>query len=206
MRGWLYDRAIVGMTADWYRAVLGRLPEGARVLDVGIGTAGALIACADLVVGRDLHIVGVDIDGDYIARARRQIAAAALTDRVAVHHEALESHTGRDYDAVYFAGSFMLFPDPACALEDARVRLRDGGVVVFTQTFQERDSAVMAWLKPRLRHVTGIDFGQVTVPDAFFARLDAAGLDVVDTEVIAARGGRSTRRVVARPRGSLGVG
>ncbi len=38
VRGWVYDRLIVGMTADWYREVLARFPDGARVLDVGIGT------------------------------------------------------------------------------------------------------------------------------------------------------------------------
>ena len=37
VRSAVYDAAIVGMTADWYRAVLQRLPNGCRLLDVGGG-------------------------------------------------------------------------------------------------------------------------------------------------------------------------
>jgi hypothetical protein len=37
LRGAIYDAAIVGMTAGWYRAVLERLPAGCRLFDVGIG-------------------------------------------------------------------------------------------------------------------------------------------------------------------------
>ena len=41
-----------------------RLPDGARVLDVGIGTGAALARCSDLVRAKGLHIVGLDIDPD----------------------------------------------------------------------------------------------------------------------------------------------
>jgi ubiquinone/menaquinone biosynthesis C-methylase UbiE len=49
VRSAVYDAAIVGLTADWYRAVLERLPNGCRLLDVGIGTGAALIANADVL-------------------------------------------------------------------------------------------------------------------------------------------------------------
>ena len=39
----IYDVIIIHMTEKWYAAVLARLPKGARVLDVGIGTATALV-------------------------------------------------------------------------------------------------------------------------------------------------------------------
>jgi hypothetical protein len=58
MRGWIYDRLVAGMTTSWYREVLSRLPYGARVLDVGIGTGSALAGCAEVVRSKDLQVVG----------------------------------------------------------------------------------------------------------------------------------------------------
>ena len=62
VRAWIYDRAILSLTAGWYAEVLGRVPERARLLDVGIGTGGALVANADLVRSRRLRIHGIDVD------------------------------------------------------------------------------------------------------------------------------------------------
>ena len=70
LRGWLYDRLVAGMTTDWYREVLVRLPDGARLLDVGIGTGAALARCADVVRTKRLDVVGLDIDADYLERCR----------------------------------------------------------------------------------------------------------------------------------------
>ena len=58
-RGWIYDRLVAGMTTEWYRAVLDRLPDGAKVLDVGIGTGAALARSADLVRAKELELVGL---------------------------------------------------------------------------------------------------------------------------------------------------
>jgi ubiquinone/menaquinone biosynthesis C-methylase UbiE len=200
VRGWIYDRALLALTAGWYREVLGRMPHGSRLLDVGIGTAGALLANADLVVARDLRVVGVDIDGDYVARARRKVAAVGLSDRVEVRHEPLEAHRRGPYDAVYFAASFMLFPDPDGALRHASTLLGPGGRVVFTQTFQEKPSAVLERFKPALHRVTGIHFGRVTYERDFLDTLERGGLRIDEHVVL--RGGRaqSSRLVVAAPR------
>ncbi|MDP2437582.1 MAG: hypothetical protein Q8P67_17705, partial [archaeon] len=42
-RGHIYDALIVHMTQQWYALVIWHVPEGARVLDVGVGTAAALL-------------------------------------------------------------------------------------------------------------------------------------------------------------------
>jgi SAM-dependent methyltransferase len=112
-RSALYDAVIVGMTAGWYRAVLGRLPPGCRLLDVGIGTGAALLANADLLVRKDVRVTGVDVDAAYVARCRGAVVRHGLEDRIAVRLESIDVHGGGPYDAVYFSGSFMLLPAPA---------------------------------------------------------------------------------------------
>jgi SAM-dependent methyltransferase len=198
MRAWLYDRLLLATTSPWYREVLARVPTGGRILDVGIGTAGALVRHAAALRARDLRVVGLDVDPDYVRRALRKVEDSGLGERVDVVHEAFEDHEGGPYDAVYFGGSFMLLADPAAALAHARTLLAPGGRVWFTQTFQDRRSAVMERLKPTLKAFTSVDFGRVTYEADFLDALARGGLEVETHEVLGRTAGRSSRLVGAK--------
>ena len=167
LRGWLYDRLVAGMTGEWYRAVLGRLPDGARVLDVGIGTGAALFSCADLVRDKRLSVVGLDIDRDYLRRCRAELVRAGLAGQVEPVYSSVYDHRGGPYDAVYFSASLMLLPDPATAIEHVAGLLAPGGRLFSTQTFQHRRSPLLERVKPMVRHLTTIHFGRVTYEEDF---------------------------------------
>lgn len=51
----------------WYLLIL----DGARVLDVGVGTATALVRNKELLLRKKITVVGVDYDADYIAKANK---------------------------------------------------------------------------------------------------------------------------------------
>ena len=197
-RGWIYDRAIVGLTAPWYREVIARLPHGARVLDVGIGTGAALARSADQVHAKDLALVGLDIDPDYLARCRSELARAGLTTRVTPVLASVHDHRGGPYDAVYFSGSLMLLPDPAAALRHAAGLLAPAGRLFSTQTFHHRRSALRERAKPMIHKVTTIRFGRVTYEDEFRAAFAAAGVELEELITLADHGGSSSRMAVAR--------
>lgn len=200
MRAWIYDRAVRPLTTRWYRAVLDRLDPGTRLLDVGVGTAGALVGNADLLRSKDLHVTGVDIDADYIRTATRRVAAHDLADHAAVRHESVYDHRDGPYDAAYFSASFMLLPRPAEALHHVLSLQPGPGRVLFTQTFQERRSAFAERTKPLLKRVTTIDFGAVTYEADFRATLEGAGLELTAWESLGGRGSLHYRLVEARPR------
>ena len=199
MRAALYDLAIVPLTASWYEAVLTRLARGCRLLDVGIGTGGALVANADLVRDKQLRVHGIDIDADYIRSCRHRLATAGLEDRVHVAVEPVEQHLGGPYEAVYFSASFMLLPDPPGTLRHVARLLAPDGRIYFTQTFEEERSALAEAVKPLLRFFTTIDFGRVTYEDAFRRTLAEGDTELLELTTL--RGGRqrSHRLAVARP-------
>ncbi len=205
-RAWLYDRMFRALTAGWYRAAFERFPDGAQVLDVGIGTGAALVRCADLLADKDLHVVGLDIDSAYLVRCRAEITAAGLADRVVVRQESVEAHGEGPYDVVYFGASLMVLPDPVAALRQARSRLAPGGQVFFTQTFQHRRSPVLDRLKPLAKLVTTVDFGRVTYEDEFRNVLHAAGLTITDLSTLKEKRRSSYRLAVARPAPRRAVG
>lgn len=201
LRGRVYDAAITGMTADWYGAVFAALPEGCRLLDVGIGTGTALLAHAGDIRARRFMVTGIDIDPAYIARCRAAVTAAGLGDRVEVRHESIYDHRGGPYDAVYFSASFMLLPDPQAALRHVIGLLVPGGRLFFTQTFEHRRSRVVEWVKPLLRRVTTIDFGRVTYEEDFRDALAAAAVVIDRFETLQPGARRSAVLVAARPAG-----
>jgi SAM-dependent methyltransferase len=199
LRARLYDLLIVPfMTASWYGAVLDRLPRGARLLDVGIGTGGALFTHADRLRAQDLHVVGVDIDADYIAQCRGEAARRGLADRVEARLESIYDHRGGPYDAAYFSASFMLLPDPPGAVRHVTSLLAPGGRVFFTQTFEHERSPVMEVVKPLLKRVTTIDFGRVTYEADFQRALADGGVTVDERVVLDAGRKRSGLLIVAR--------
>lgn len=199
IRSYIYDALIPKLTADWYAAVLDRLPESARLLDVGIGTAGALLANADQVREKDIRVTGVDIDADYIRRAQQRLADSGLGDRSEARLESVYDHRGGPYDAVYFSASFMLLPDPEGALRHCASLLKSGGRVYFTQTVQMRPSRWMEFFKPMLKRLTSIDFGRVTYEADFKAQIHAGGLVLDEFTPLGRHGGRMYCLAVVSP-------
>lgn len=199
MRSFIYDALILKLTSRWYAEVLRRVPEDTALLDVGIGTAGALLANAELVEQKRLQITGIDIDADYIERARQRLDDSTIADRAEVRLESVYDHRGGPYDAVYFSASFMLLPEPEKALRHCYGLLRPGGRIYFTQTIQQKPDRWMESLKPLLKRVTTIDFGHVTYEADFKAQVRAAGLEFEEFTTLANHGSRTSCLAVARP-------
>jgi 2-polyprenyl-3-methyl-5-hydroxy-6-metoxy-1,4-benzoquinol methylase len=199
IRSLIYDTLILRLTSRWYTEVLKRVPEGAALLDVGMGTAGALLANADLVKRKCLRVTGIDIDADYVERARRRLRDSPLRDRAEVRLESVYDHHGGPYDAVYFSGSFMLLPEPEQALRHCGALLTPRGRIFFTQTIQMQRARWVELLKPILKQVTSIDFGRVTYEDEFRAQIRAAGLELEEFTTLARHGSRASCIAVARP-------
>lgn len=184
MRAWIYDRALMWLTPRWYREVIERVPAGAKMLDVGIGTGGAIARNAQLVRLKHLHITGLDIDVDYLKRCEKVLARAGLSEHVTLRLESIYEHRGGPYDAVYFSASLPLLPEPVAALKHATTLLRPDRQVFFTQTFHHRKSAFMEKLKPMLHRFTTMHFGRVTYEEDFRRVLEEAGLELEELETM----------------------
>lgn len=198
-RSFIYDALILRLTSRWYAESLRRVPDGAALLDVGIGTAGALLANADLVIRKRLRVTGIDVDAGYVSHARRKLRDSRLAGLAEASLESVDDHRGGPYDAVYFSGSFMLLPDPGGALRHCCSLLNQGGRVIFTQTIRNRPSRWMEVLKPLLRRFTTVDFGRVTYEADFKAQVRAADLEFEEFTPLSPGKSQSSCIAVARP-------
>eukprot|EP00038_Savillea_parva_P010836 m.193168 g.193168 ORF g.193168 m.193168 type:complete len:234 (+) comp18853_c0_seq1:55-756(+) len=174
----VYDAVVTQrLTTPWYRSVLTHLKPGAEVLDVGIGTAVALVNNKDIVMSKDIKVVGIDYDAPYVAKATRVVEKAGLGDHIQVHCKSVYDTPlpaplsgATQYDAVYFSGSITLMPDPPAALKAVAKLLKKNGAIYITQTFQRKAIPLLKYIKPLAYYVTTIDFGQVTY-EADIARI-----------------------------------
>jgi ubiquinone/menaquinone biosynthesis C-methylase UbiE len=206
----IYDIVIIHMTERWYSEVLGRLEAGQHVLDVGIGTGGALCtpANAALVATNRLKIVGIDYEERYIAKAKAASASAGLSEALKVHcasvyDPSLPEMVGKDFDCAYFSGSFSLLPDPSEALRAVAALLKPGGVIYITQTFQRRALPGMSVVKPLMKYCTTIDFGQLVFEREAVGFVERAGMELVENVVVPRSVDNSlqvARLIVARPK------
>ena len=200
------------MTEKWYRTVLEQLDDGSIILDVGIGTGGALLRCIDLIESKDLKIIGIDIDDAYVQAGKYAINEAGLMDRISIDHVniydgkerivelvttnkefgATVNSNGQFLDAVYFSGSFSLLPDPVKALQLVSTFIKqgedetnkEGGMIYITQTYQRRSPYFMSYVKPMMKYLTTIDFGQLVSEEDIEQTFKESGLKIVKHEVI----------------------
>lgn len=206
----VYDMLIVPMTARWYAAILDELAPGTRLVDVGIGTATALAKNADVVRRKRMAVCGFDYEAAYVRKAESVVHAAKLGEQLHVcqadaRDPDLASTLGISNgwaDAVYFSGSITLIPDSPRVLQNVASLLKPGGRIFITQTFQNQPSPLMAHMKPLLRFLTSVDFGQLTYHADVTTIVKKAGMTIIDDRPIKGSidtAAQTARMIIIRP-------
>lgn len=131
LEAWAYDTFIAEAVFAFARTMadelLGELPQGARVLDVGCGGGQAALHLAGQ--RPDLHVTGVDLAPGQVARAQRRARSRALAERAEfVQGSALElPWPDGSFDAVMSCASIKHWPDRRRGLDECVRVLRPGG-------------------------------------------------------------------------------
>lgn len=131
----------------------------------------------------------MDYDNDYVKRCVELINENKLEDCVSVHHASIydfmtpNSPTAQleKFDVAYFSGSLMIMPDPKAALSHVYSLLKKGNnaLIYITQTFETgKPNQFVKTIKPLLKFITTIDFGQVTYEPQFLNTVKDSGLTV----------------------------
>ena len=102
------------------RAVLDKLAprRGERALDVGCGTGQTVIELAELV-GREGHVLGIDVAEPMLARARQRVQNAGL-DQVKLERADAATHAFEaSFDLAFSRFGVMFFESAVRALKNA---------------------------------------------------------------------------------------
>jgi SAM-dependent methyltransferase len=185
-----YRVAIERLTAQdiavFFQEALAELPQlvadlvrGGRVVDVHCGGGRWLIAMARRFPA--LELVGVEFEGDSVVRARANVEAAGLSDRITIRQAGVtDPGKAGEYDLAYFQYALHQVPDAPTVLQAAWSALRPGGrlIVLDWPLPSERDEF-------RTRHgelIAGVQLDELyqgtalATRDQFLAWFHEAGL------------------------------
>lgn len=163
---------------------------GAAFLDVGAGVAALSIAMCRLYP--QLRAVGIDPWEVALGRARRNVVAAGLGERIELRRQRVEELDDQAaFDLVFLAGPFLGQQAVGPACERSLAALRPGGWVIFAM-FGGSDSLEVALARLRTARSGGAVLAAPEVED----RLRAAGF--ADVRTLAAELGIPSQLVVGR--------
>jgi arsenite methyltransferase len=131
--------------------VLGRIEEGAAVLDLGCGAGTDLLIAAQMV-GPDGRVTGVDMTASMLERARASSAEMGLAN-IELHQSLIESLPLPDasIDVVISNGVIDLVPDKDVVFGEIDRILRPGGrlqiadVVIHTEVSEDARDRIDLW-------------------------------------------------------------
>ena len=202
LRPWIYDVLIVKLTVRFYKEVLMRLDDNAILLDVGIGTGTALLKNKELILKKGIKVIGVDYDEDYVNKCDENIKDYNLQNNVTVFHKSIYDYNtslNTKFDAIYFSSSLMIMPDPVKALTHciSMFKYKNQGKVYVTQTFEEKKNILLEFVKPLLKFIITIDFGNITYFNDFMDTMNRAGLKVIENKKLGGQGSARTYRLIS---------
>jgi ubiquinone/menaquinone biosynthesis C-methylase UbiE len=166
---------------------LGRAKPGERVIDVGCGTGPTTRALAE-AVGPKGHVLGVDIAGPLLARAREHLAGYPQVELLQA--DAQTHPFSADHDLVFSRFGVMFFSDTAAAFRNLGSALRPGGrlAVVCWRRFEENPWVTVTFsaLQQVLPNAVGFAEGPgpfaLGDPVSTWAMLDKAGFAEIGIE------------------------
>src|SRR5436305_12420841 len=125
------------------------LKSGERVMDVGCGSGATSIAFAKKVTPSG-HVLGIDVSGPMLARAR-QSAPAGLPIDFVLADATVHPFEPASYDLLASRFGVMFFADPALSFANMRKGLKPGGRLVFACW---REAKKNPWMTLPLRAAT----------------------------------------------------
>lgn len=108
-----------------------RIPSGAKVLEVGVGTGTSFPAYP-----RDCEVVGIDLAPDMLSRAREKIDENGWTHLKVLEMNALNlDFPDNSFDYVMAFHVVTVVPDPVRMIEEVKRACRPGGTIVVVNHF-----------------------------------------------------------------------
>ncbi|MBO4222524.1 class I SAM-dependent methyltransferase [Bradyrhizobium neotropicale] len=129
-----------------------RLNTGERVIDIGCGSGATTVAFAGKV-GPSGHVLGIDVSGPMLERARQRVTPG-LSLEYALADATVYPFAPASFDLLASRFGVMFFADPAVSFANMRKALRSSGRLAFVCWREPRENPFfMTPLQAAYKHV-----------------------------------------------------
>jgi phosphatidylethanolamine/phosphatidyl-N-methylethanolamine N-methyltransferase len=138
-----------------------RVPEGARVLEVGVGTGINMPHYPP-----DAHVSAVDVSERMLRRARKRAERLGVAVELSLMDAQHLTFDDVSFDSVVATFVFCSVPDPLAGLREARRVLRPGGQLLLLEHVRSDNPVagkLMDWLNPLVVRLSGANINRRTV-------------------------------------------
>eukprot|EP00828_Plagiopyla_frontata_P020063 TRINITY_DN25638_c0_g1_i1.p1 TRINITY_DN25638_c0_g1~~TRINITY_DN25638_c0_g1_i1.p1 ORF type:complete len:227 (+),score=25.95 TRINITY_DN25638_c0_g1_i1:73-753(+) len=187
IKSFIYDTLIsrtltMKVHQNWIQNSQNSLANISSILDIGVGTGLPLKSILSKLP-KDIQIKGIDIDGNYVKKAQQLFQEF---NNVKIYEQNFyDIEVKEKYDLIIFTFSFMLMPDQDKAIEIAKKLLKKNGRIIFFLTLHTRESSIITKIKPWIKYLSTIDFGNITIGKKFLQILKDSGLQIIKQERVA---------------------
>ena len=108
------------------------IANGMKVLEIGSGAGDVALTLADLV-GKEGHVVGVDVNATILETARARTEAAGFANVEFIAGDARKLELPNDFDALVGRFVLMYMANPSNALKQLVTHLHPNGIVAFQE-------------------------------------------------------------------------
>jgi len=164
------------------------IADSARCLDVGCGGGDVTQELARLAPNG--HVTGIDLDAAKLDIARREQAAAGISNIAYRREDLFETRRAAErYDLIYVRFVLTHLPDPAAGLAALCARLAPGGMIVvedidFSGHFCHPDSAAFGRYLALYTEAVARNGGDANIGPRLPALLGGAGLADIGMNVV----------------------
>jgi len=163
-----------------FESFLNKSENQLEILDVGIGTGYATEGVRPMIESKDFKYSGIDIDESYLIDAKRRFKDC---ENIQVSKQNFyDLPVNKQYDIIIFSSSFMLMPDQQKCLNLVKKVLKPGGKVYFLMALYNTRYQMVDKMKPLIKYLTTIDFGQSTYFSEFVSFLDKNGFKLTNSQ------------------------
>ncbi|KAL4467097.1 hypothetical protein ABPG72_019307 [Tetrahymena utriculariae] len=147
------------------------------ILDIGIGTGLPLYKIASKFP-QNAKILGVDIDENYVKAAQKLFKDKKNVEIRLQNFYELDVKKEGQFDIVLFSFSFMLMPEREKAIILAKQLVKKDGRIIFLLTLHQKKNPLFEKMKPLIKYLTTIDFGNITYESEFDDLLKNCNMEV----------------------------